>query len=199
MSVRSFAMVAVAAFLGVFVAHLLDREPARDLARQEALAPPTLSDHEDLLLALQEIRDAIGRLDDLLLRSRDLDRREPADVGSTQGDPAGSLARSIEDLRIAIEHLRARAETAPGGVQALRLPDGPADPAQLTKLRELTNEQLHREHLLLTPQQVLDLYGRPDSVWGNYSDGIRWTYPSDEGVSVHFWFTDGLVVGVGKS
>jgi len=58
-----------------------------------------------------------------------------------------------------------------------------------------TLSELARSHVLKSYQDVLDLYGRPDSVWPNQAT-LNWTYKREDGSTIIFTFQEGLVVRV---
>jgi len=57
-------------------------------------------------------------------------------------------------------------------------------------------ENRRQEHLLWTTEQVLDAYGRPDSISAGENGRVTWTYELSPSSDVHFIFVDGRVANV---
>jgi len=57
-------------------------------------------------------------------------------------------------------------------------------------------ESRRQEHLLWTTGQILDAYGRPDSVSAGENGRVTWTYELSPSSEVHFTFVDGRIADV---
>jgi hypothetical protein len=76
------------------------------------------------------------------------------------------------------------------------LPDAPPNLAELDALRGKGMDELTRDHLLWTYEQVGAHFGRPDKVHPSPGGvGIKYNYELPDGQVFIFWFVDGKVIG----
>jgi hypothetical protein len=190
---------------GVIGSILIAPAPARDAAR--AANPNEISD------ALARLADEVSHLNERLARAPDATASAPAREAAAAGAGApGASSRSEEEMLVLLRRLSAAlAAPSPGvspGSVALAVPESPSPQERaalgarfkgLGASRDEREAEITRSHVLLTYQQILDRYGRPDDV-SAFQGGMTWTYKlskDEDGGETLVWFdfADGIVVG----
>lgn len=127
----------------------------------------------------------------------------PVDRTPLEGDEAGqAIAASLEDIRALLQVQAYRSQVQSGGLTgvSMRYPDANWLALQNLQARLGQNrEPVSRSQMLLTPPEVLELYGRPTKVLARNND-TRWQYQktlaNDTRVSLTFYFRDGYIYQV---
>lgn len=155
------------------------------------LAP---EDRSALAKAIEELSRRVVDLGDELRATRTTAREGPQRQSLGEGEPASpSLEATLQRLSIALERgLAASAHTT------VRIPRTvPHEPFPRATSSE-DRQRIEREHLLMSYQDVLDRFGRPDQV-SHSAQGIpTWFYLDEDGhVVLSATFIDGLLVKLG--
>ena len=129
-------------------------------------------------------------------------------AGAATREPAGNAAQgNADEIHLLVEELRSLVRSAPdrrAPVSGARTPElvlpppglRPRAAPRVIDLEEGGNmEQVNREHILWTYQDLLDAYGRPDEI-SQDGNGLEWLYQGD-GYRTRFYFADGLLLCVG--
>jgi hypothetical protein len=189
------AALVVVALLGGVVGALLVRftesrsgaeAPAADLA---SAATPIV--HE-----LQALKAELAALRSELAQSAAAPDAVPDAPSPLQPDvDAADALRAVAD---AVARLSALVEGDGGGSPNAALLVTPVQPAQRDRLAKLMGQDAdarRQHHLLWTSQDVLDAYGRPDSI--EVADGIeRWSWQPATGQTISISFHEGRVFHV---
>jgi len=169
-----------------------------------ALSPPTADPNLEALL--EEVR-ALGERISELVAARPMTAPSAATPSHTPTErvdaaPTAEITRVLDRCAELVERLERRTK-APGHRELSLGTPG----ASREKFLEYdlsapdTDNQLHRDHLLLSYQQILDRYGAPDSVSSSKDGSVFWLYSNvaagRTATTWHFTFLDGLVMRSG--
>ena len=189
----------VGAFLGV-AAGLLIGNPRGDSIPTDQIAHPAAAETPDSRSAetgpglASEFRNLSSRIDVLIAEMR-------ADLGQPARQPVTSVADSavahrLEEAAFRLEQLSRSPALTASRPNRLELPPLGVRPTPLPAVTPESRPAFEKSHVLRSYQDVIDPYGRPDSVWPN-QDTINWTYEREDGETVLFTFQDGLVMRAG--
>ncbi len=109
--------------------------------------------------------------------------------------PRWAAAHRLEEVASRLEGLSRSPALTALRPNSLQIPPPGSRPTPLPSDMAETLSELARSHVLKSYQDVLDLYGRPDSVWPNQAT-LNWTYKREDGSTIIFTFQEGLVVRV---
>jgi hypothetical protein len=173
---------------GVLVVRLLAPHDAAD-------APDRAADGTaDIVRELQALRAELTTLRAELVRPGALPEMV-ADAASREPQPLNdATAAALQSLAAALAELSARVPSLGAGT-AVPLLVPPVQPEQGARLAKLLGQDAitrSQEHLLWTPQDVLDAYGRPDSIEVS-GDVERWQFGSGPGQRIIIAFHEDRV------
>lgn len=184
----------IGAFLGIVTGLLIAGPQSEPGQTEPTVLPPaaetTGADHGTALPELtSELRNLSQRID-VLVEVFSSNPRQPVPVIEDS-----AVADRLEGIASRLEHLSHSAVRPARMATSLALPPLGSRPNPLPTLTDDNLEEFTKSHVLMSYQDVLDKYGRPDMVWPT-NNSLNWNYQCEDESWLLFTFQEGMLVRI---